>query len=108
MYEAALARAVPVIDTPPGDMVHDFLDGHNCIIVDPSVDAIVDRLDQLLRDPQTIDRVAEQAFQLAQRKHTLAACSASLFLEIDRATSERSTFMRGQGRQGRYARVAVR
>jgi len=108
MYEAALAKAVPVIDTPPSDMVHDFLDGHNCIIVDPFVDAIVDRLDRLLRDPQTIDRIAGQAFRLAQRKHTLAACSSSLFFEIDRATSERSTFLREQGRQGRYARVAVR
>jgi len=108
MYEAALARAVPVIDRPPSNMVHDFLDGHNCIIVDPFVDAIVERVERLLRAPQTIDRIAAQAFRVAQCKHTLEACSASLFLEIDRAMTERSTFLPGQGRQGRYARVAVR
>jgi glycosyltransferase involved in cell wall biosynthesis len=108
MYEASLARAVPVINRPPSDMVHDFLDGHNCIIVDPFADAISERLDRLLRSPQTIDRIAEQAFRLAQRKHTLEACSSSLFVEIERAVKERSTVLREQGRQGRYAKVAVR
>jgi hypothetical protein len=94
MYEAALVKAVPVIDTPPVDLVHDFVDGCNCIIVDPFVNTIVDRLDGFLRDAQTIDRIAGEAFRLAQCNHSLAACSATLYRQIQQAIKVDSPFLR--------------
>ena len=94
MYEASLARAVPLIDTPSTDLVHGFLDGYNCIIVDPLVDVFVEKLDDLLRDAQTIDRIAGEAFRQAQCSHTLAACSATLYRQIHQAMKEQSPFLR--------------
>jgi glycosyltransferase involved in cell wall biosynthesis len=94
MYEAALVRAVPVIDTPPVDLAHEFVDGYNCIIVDPLVDTIVEKLDRLLRDAQTVDRIAGEAFRLAQFNHTLAACSATLYRQIQQAMKEPSPILR--------------
>lgn len=90
MYEAALAKAVPVIDPPPDNLIHDFVDGENCVVVVPSISAIVKKLDQVLKNPQTMEAVAERAFQDAEQKHTLIACSSILVSEIEKATQERS------------------
>jgi glycosyltransferase involved in cell wall biosynthesis len=86
MYEAALARAVPVIDPPPDNLIHDFMDGENCVVVQPSIAAIVKKLDQSLKNPQLIEFIAGRAFQDAQQKHTLTACSSMLVSEIEKAT----------------------
>ena len=94
MYEAALARAVPVIDPPPDNLIHDFVDGDNCVVVQPSVPAIVKKLDRLLKNPRMIEFVAARAFQNAEQKHTLAACSSILVSEIEKATRESSIQLR--------------
>ena len=90
MYEAAVARAVPVIDPPPENLIHDFVDGDNCVVVQPSIAAIVKKLDQLLKNPRLIEDIAGRAFQNAEEKHTLAACSSILVSEIQKATRSTS------------------
>jgi len=90
MYEAALARAVPVIDPPPENLIHDFVDGENCVVVQPSIAAIVKKLNHVLKSPRTMEAVAERAFQGAEQKHTLVACSSILVSEIEKATQDRS------------------
>ena len=90
MYEAALARAVPVIDPPPDNLIHDFVDGENCVVVQPSIAAIVKKLDDALKRPRMMEAVAERAFQDAEQKHTLVACSSILVSEIEKAMLERS------------------
>jgi len=90
MYEAAIARAVPVIDPPPDELVHDFVDQENCVVVQPSIAVIVKKLDHVLKSPRTMEAIAERAFQDAEQKHTLVACSSILVSEIEKATQERS------------------
>jgi Glycosyl transferases group 1 len=89
MYEAALARAVPVINPPPDTLIHDFVDANNCVVVQPSITAIVEKLDRLLKNPLLIEVIAERAFQNAEQKHTLAACSSILVSEIEKAAGSR-------------------
>lgn len=85
MYEAAFSSTVPLIDPPPPDLIHDFVDGENCVIMKPSVEEMVIRVDGLLRDRQEVARIAVAAHKLAYEKHTRAACSAFLLKEITRA-----------------------
>jgi Glycosyl transferases group 1 len=85
MYEAAAAEAVPIINSPDSDVLHDFVDGENCLIVVPTVGMIVSKVDEFLRNQALIDTVAKAAYRLALKKHTLTSCAALLVAEIERS-----------------------
>jgi glycosyltransferase involved in cell wall biosynthesis len=82
MYEAACSGTVPIIDTPKGDLIHDFVNGENCIIVPPSLEQMVLSVDSLLRSPERLEKISTGARQLAESKYTRQACSRFLFQEI--------------------------
>jgi glycosyltransferase involved in cell wall biosynthesis len=84
MYEAACSGTIPIIDTPSGDLIHDFVDGENCIIVPPSLEQIVLSVDNLLRSPERLEKIGIRVRRLAESKYTRQACSQFLFWEIAR------------------------
>jgi hypothetical protein len=108
MYEAAAAEAVPIINAPDSDTVHDFVDGENCLIVVPSVEMIVSKVDEFLRNQALIDAVAKAAYRLAVRKHTLTSLAESLVAEIERGLQQSSSELSEHSRQRhRSSRNAV-
>jgi glycosyltransferase involved in cell wall biosynthesis len=84
MYEAAAAEAVPIINSPDSDTIHDFVDGENCLIVVPAVEVIVSKVDEFLRNQALVNAVAKSAYRLAVKKHTLTSCAGLLAAEIER------------------------
>ena len=82
MYEAACSGTIPIIDRPESDVIHDFIDSENCIIVAPSFDEIVLSVDELLRSPQKLSRISAGAYRLAESKYTRRACARYLIEEI--------------------------
>jgi glycosyltransferase involved in cell wall biosynthesis len=85
MYEAAAAKAVPIIDSPDSDTIHDFVDGENCLVVGPAVEMIVLKVDEFLGNRALVDTAAKAAYRLAMKKHTLTSCARSLVAEVERA-----------------------
>ena len=91
MYEASLASTAPIIDLPATDIMHDFVGGFNCLVVDQPTPLMVEKIDHFLHDGSAVAKVAANARQLAEQKHTLEACADILYEKIrERIEGERN------------------
>ncbi len=86
--EAAAAGAAPVSHGPEEGTYHDYIDGENCFLYDPSIDpaGIADFVEEALRHPDRIQKVVEGARKLLNHRHR-ASVLASNFLSLLRQTT---------------------
>jgi Glycosyl transferases group 1 len=107
MYEAAAAEAVPIINSPDADTVHDFIDGENYLIVVPTVEMIVSKVDEFLRNQALVDTAAKSAYRLAVKKHTLTSCAGWLVAEIGRVVKRSPSELSEHSKRDRSSQNTV-
>lgn len=85
-YEAMLLGSIPVINRPEPPVVHDFVDGRNCLLYEPG--RLRERIEAALADRRGVEAGLDDLRQFALARHSVPAVGAYLTAEIRRELAE--------------------
>jgi len=88
----AMSASKPILATRVGGIPEAIDDGKNGILISPDIDAVVEKLDYLIKDRETGKRMGAEARHTVESKFRweyTARCFANLFSEVGRSAERR-------------------